>query len=102
GGYDYPPQVRFEIDQDDPASYSRAADFLEINNVEVVCVQHEFGIYGGPAGSHLLGFLEKLKRPVVTTLHSVLQSPNPDQRRVMDRLGQLSARFVVMARRGLD
>ena len=101
-GYDYPRPVRFEIAQDDPDSYSRAAEFLHINNVEVVSVQHEFGIFGGPAGAHLIGFLEQVKRPVVTTLHSVLQSPDPDQRWVMERLDNLSARFVVMAQRGLD
>lgn len=99
-GYDYPARVRFEIAQNDPDSYSRAAEFLHINNVEVVSVQHEFGIYGGPAGSYLLGFLEQVKRPVVTTLHTVLQSPSPDQRDVMNRLNELSERFIVMAERG--
>jgi glycosyltransferase involved in cell wall biosynthesis len=99
-GYDYPARVRFEIDQDDPESYTRAAEFLHINNVEVVSVQHEFGIYGGPAGSHLLGFLSQLKKPVVTTLHTVLKAPNAAQREVMDRLNELSERFVVMAERG--
>ena len=98
--YPYPSRVRFEIDQDDPASYLRAAEFLHINNVEVVSVQHEFGIYGGPAGSMLLGFLSELRRPVVTTLHTVLSSPDPDQREVMRRLDQLSERFIVMAERG--
>ncbi|GAA5483104.1 glycosyltransferase family 4 protein [Haloferula sargassicola] len=99
-GYDYPPEVRFEIAQDETESYSRAAAFLHINNVEVVSVQHEFGIFGGPAGSHLLGFLEQVKRPVVTTLHSVLRSPDPDQRRVMESLDAHSTRLVVMAERG--
>ena len=99
-GYDYPPRVRFEIDQDDPESYARAAEFLHINNVEVVSVQHEFGIYGGPAGSHLLGFLSQLKKPVVTTLHTVLKAPDTAQREVMEQLDQLSNRFIVMAERG--
>jgi glycosyltransferase involved in cell wall biosynthesis len=99
-GYDYPPRVRFEIEQDDPESYTRAAEFLHINNVEVVSLQHEFGIYGGPAGSHLLGFLAQLKKPVVTTLHTVLKSPDPAQRQVMEQLDQLSERFIVMAERG--
>ena len=78
-GYDYPAQVRFEIDEKELDSYRRAADFLNINNVEVVSVQHEFGIYGGPAGSHLLAFLRDVHMPVVTTLHTVLQEPNPEQ-----------------------
>ena len=99
-GYDYPAQVRFEIDEKELDSYRRAADFLNINNVEVVSVQHEFGIYGGPAGSHLLAFLRDVHMPVVTTLHTVLQEPNPDQRAVMKQLDTLSNRFIVMADRG--
>ena len=93
-------RVRFEIDEKELDSYRRAADFLNINNVEVVSVQHEFGIYGGPAGSHLLAFLRDVHMPVVTTLHTVLQEPNPDQRVVMKQLDILSNRFIVMADRG--
>ncbi|MGA3172424.1 MAG: glycosyltransferase family 4 protein [Chthoniobacteraceae bacterium] len=99
-GYDYPPRVRFEIDEKELDSYRRAAEFLKINNVEVVCVQHEFGIYGGPAGSHLLAFLREVRTPVVTTLHTVLRDPNKDQRMVMQQLDLLSDRFIVMAERG--
>jgi glycosyltransferase involved in cell wall biosynthesis len=99
-GYNYPSRVRFEIDQNDPGSYLRAADFLHINNVEVISVQHEFGIYGGMAGDLLLDFLECVKKPVVTTLHTILQSPDPDQLRVMKELDRLCARFIVMAERG--
>ena len=99
-GYDYPARVRFELDEQELDSYRRAAEFLNINNVEVVSVQHEFGIYGGPAGSHLLEFLREVRKPVVTTLHTVLQDPNADQRAVMDQLDALSTRFVVMAERG--
>lgn len=99
-GYSYPPEVRFEIEEQDLSSYLRAADFLNISNVDVVCLQHEFGIYGGPAGGHILAFLRELRMPVVTTLHTVLLNPNPDQRRVMEGLIALSARLVVMADRG--
>lgn len=99
-GYDYPGRVRFEIEEKEIASYRRAAEFLNINNVEVVSVQHEFGIYGGPAGSHLLELLREVRMPVVTTLHTVLQEPNPDQRTVMAELDRLSNRFIVMADRG--
>src|SRR5271163_532797 len=100
GGYDYPDIVRFEIEEQDMASYQRAADFLNISNVEVVSIQHEFGIYGGPAGSHLLALLRELRMPVVTTLHTVLLNPNADQRRVMQELIARSARLVVMSERG--
>src|SRR5205807_4986886 len=94
-GYEYPEVVRFEIEEQDLSSYQRAADFLNINNVDIVCLQHEFGIFGGPAGSHLLALLRELKVPVVTTLHTVLSQPNPEQRRVMQELIARSARVVV-------
>jgi len=99
-GYDYPARVRFEIAEQEVDSYRRAAEFLNINNVEVVSVQHEFGIYGGAAGSHLLEFLREVQMPVVTTLHTVLANPTDDQRAVMGQLDALSQRFIVMAERG--
>ena len=100
GGYEYPEAVRFEVEEQDLASYQRAADFLNIGNADIVSVQHEFGIYGGPAGSHLLALLRELKMPVVTTLHTVLREPNADQRRVMQELIARSTRLVVMTERG--
>ena len=101
-GYDYPPRVRFEMDQKDLDSYRRAADFLNFNNADVLCVQHEFGIYGGPAGSHLLALLKEVRMPVVTTLHTILREPNADQRMVMEELVRRSDRLVVMARKGAE
>ncbi len=99
-GYDYPSPVRFEITESDIDSYARAADFLNINRVEVLSVQHEFGIYGGAAGSHLLALLRAVRMPVVTTLHTVLSEPSHDQRSVMMQLDALSNRFIVMTEHG--
>lgn len=101
-GYDYPAEVRFEIAEQDLPSYLRAADFLNITDVDAVCVQHEFGIFGGPAGSHLLALLRELRMPIVTTLHTVLRDPNSEQRRVMRELIRLSTRLVVMSERGAE
>jgi glycosyltransferase involved in cell wall biosynthesis len=101
-GYDYPAEVRFEIAEQDLTSYLRAADFLNITDVDVVCVQHEFGIFGGPAGSHLLALLRELQMPIVTTLHTVLREPNAEQRRVMRELIRLSTRLAVMSERGRE
>lgn len=101
-GYKYPSRVRFEMLEKDLDSYRRAADYLNFNNTDVLCVQHEFGIYGGPAGGHLLALLKEVRMPVVTTLHTVLQSPNPAQRKVMDELILRSDRLVVMARKGAE
>jgi glycosyltransferase involved in cell wall biosynthesis len=100
GCYQYPDVVRFEIEEQDLESYRCAADFLNSSNVDVVSVQHEFGIFGGPAGSHLLALLRRLTAPVVTTLHTVLRTPNADQHRVMRELLARSTRLVVMTERG--
>ncbi len=99
-GYQYPEVVRFEIEEQDLSSYLRAADFLNISDVDIVCLQHEFGIFGGPAGGNILALLRELRMPVVTTLHTVLRDPSADQRRVMEGLISLSTRLVVMAERG--
>lgn len=99
-GYAYSPRVRFELLEGDLDSYRRAADFLNFDNADLLCVQHEFGIYGGPAGSHLLALLKEVRMPVVTTLHTLLQHPNPAQRKVMTELISRSDRLVVMAHKG--
>ncbi len=101
-GYDYPPRVRFELLEKDLDSYRRAADYLNFNNADVLCVQHEFGIYGGAAGSHLLALLKEVRMPVVTTLHTVLSEPNAAQRLVMEELVRRSDRLIVMAHKGAE
>ncbi|MFZ1399398.1 MAG: glycosyltransferase family 4 protein [Candidatus Promineifilaceae bacterium] len=101
-GYAYPSRVRFELIEKDIDSYRRAADFININNVDLVCLQHEYGIYGGTAGSHILALLRELNTPIVTTLHTVLQKPNPDQCRVLQEVAALSDRVVVMSERGVE
>ena len=95
--YDYPEKVRLELAQEDVASYERAADFLNFNGNDLVCLQHEYGIYGGTAGRHVLALLRKLKMPLVTTLHTVLREPDADQRLVLEEIAQLSDRIVVMS-----
>jgi hypothetical protein len=97
-GYAYPPEVRFEIAEQDLSSYRRAADFLNLTDTDVICLQHEFGIYGGTAGSHLLALLKEVRMPVVTTLHTILSEPNATQRQVMDEISRRSDRLVVIAR----
>src|SRR5438093_2293990 len=102
GGYAYPGRVRFELTERDLTSYQRAADFLNISNVDVVCLQHEYGIFGGPAGSHILALLRDLRMPIVTTLHTVLEEPDAGQRQVLEELAVLSDRFVVMSARATE
>ena len=99
-GYAYPPRVRFEMDERDLESYRRAANFLNITNVDVACLEHEFGLFGGPAGSYILALLRELRMPVVVTLHTVRHEPDPAQRRVMRELAEIADRLIVMSQRG--
>jgi hypothetical protein len=101
-GYAYPDRVRFEVAQNSLNEYRNTADFLNVNQVQSTCVQHEYGIFGGRAGSHLLALLRELRMPIVTTLHTVLRDPNDDQRRVLEELAQLSDRLVVMSQRAVE
>jgi len=96
-GYDYPVRVRFELSEDSQASYRQAADFLNFSNIDLVCLQHEYGIFGGVAGGHVLVLLRHLRMPFVTTLHTVLRDPTPDQRAVMEEIATLSDRLIVMS-----
>ena len=95
--YSYPERVRFEISEGDIASYRAAADFLNARNVDLVCLQHEYGIFGGKSGNHIMELLKHLKMPVVTTLHTVLREPNLDQRVVMHKIAARSERLIVMS-----
>lgn len=101
-GYRYPPRVRFEINEKELSAYRRGADFLNINEVDVVCLQHEYGIFGGKAGAHVLGLLRELRMPIVTTLHTILREPNTQQKEVMDELVSLSEKVVVMSEKGVQ
>jgi glycosyltransferase involved in cell wall biosynthesis len=95
--YEYPDVVRLELEQEDRSSYERAADFLNFNGNDLVCLQHEYGIFGGAAGSHILTLLRRLKMPLVTTLHTVLREPDWNQRAVLEEIAQLSDRLIVMS-----
>ena len=101
-GYSYPARVRFELSEDNLASYRQAADFLNFSNIDLVCLQHEYGIFGGRAGAHILELLRRLNMPFVTTLHTVLRDPDPDQRAVMEEIATLSDRLIVMSQQSAD
>ncbi|MCJ7697024.1 MAG: glycosyl transferase family 1, partial [Thermoplasmata archaeon] len=96
-GYQYPERVRLEIKEQELDTYKAAADFLNLNDVDIVCLQFEYGIFGGKAGSYILSLLRNLIMPIITTLHTVLKNPNVEQRRVMDELLAKSDYAVVMS-----
>ncbi len=100
GAYDYPDIVKFSIDQHQIRSYEEAAEYLNSQSLDVISVQHEYGIFGGPAGSYLLHCLREVKAPIVTTLHTVLQKPDQYQLAVLTELSQLSERLIVMSQYG--
>ena len=98
--YDYPASVRLQIHDEKLEDYQRAAQFLNAGQFDVVCLQHEFGIFGGEAGGHIVTLLTNLTVPIVTTLHTVLDAPNPAQRRVLRQIADVSSTVVVMAEKG--
>src|SRR5438477_3746994 len=100
--YDYPASVALQIRDDSIEAYVRAAAVLNAGRFDVACLQHEFGIFGGEAGGHILELLSRLTMPVVTTLHTVLAKPTAAQRAVMDRIVEASAKIVVMANKGRE
>ncbi len=95
--YLYPERVQFEICEGDIASYREAAEFLNAGKVDLVCLQHEYGIFGGKSGNYIIELLKHLKMPVITTLHTVLREPNLDQRAVMHKIAARSERLIVMS-----
>jgi glycosyltransferase involved in cell wall biosynthesis len=101
-GYGYDSRVCFDILDEDISEYTRAADFLNIRGVSAILLQHEFGIYGGADGSHVLTMMRDSRMPILTTLHTVLSEPSPSQREVFDEVARLSDRLVVMSQRSVD
>jgi hypothetical protein len=100
--YDYPASVALQIEDGNVEEYARAADFLNAGRFDAVSLQHEFGIFGGDAGAHILVLLSRLTIPVVTTLHTVLAKPTAPQRAVMERIVEVSSKIVVMANKARD
>ena len=100
--YDYPSTVGFQIQDGCIEDYVSAAEFLNAGHFDVVCLQHEFGIYGGEAGEHIVTLLWRLTMPIVTTLHTVLSEPTKAQRDVLARIVAASSKIVVMAEKGRE
>jgi hypothetical protein len=96
------PVVHLQVNDDKIEDYLRAADVLNAGQFDVVSLQHEFGIFGGEAGDHIMALLSRLTMPIVTTLHTVLSGPTPVQRGVLDRIVDASSRVVVMAEKGRE
>lgn len=100
--YSYTKDVRYQLSSSSLSSYRRAAEFVNTSSANIVSLQHEYGIFGGKDGDQILTFLRRVKVPVVTTLHTVLPTPSPSQKAVMDEICALSRRIVVMSDSGAE
>jgi glycosyltransferase involved in cell wall biosynthesis len=100
--YNYPPEVEFEIEQNEIVSYIRAANFLNANNFDAVILQHEYGIFGGKDGRHILQLLKRLQMPVLTTLHTIVDEPTLGQREVLQELATLSRKLISISKKGIE
>ena len=100
--YKYPDCVRFEVRQEEPADYRLAADFMNTRGLDLLLLQHEYGIFGGQEGAHVLNLVRDMRMPVVTTVHTVLENPLPQQRHILSSIAEMSDRLVVMSRRGAE
>jgi glycosyltransferase involved in cell wall biosynthesis/CBS domain-containing protein len=99
--YDYGIRVKSQIDAQDIQSYEKAAQYINASDADVVNLQHEYGIFGGEWGEYVIELLRRIKKPVVTTLHTILEEPTPDARMVLQRILEQSDVVVVMARVGI-
>jgi glycosyltransferase involved in cell wall biosynthesis len=102
GRYDYPPAVTGTIPQNDRAAYFETARKIEASGAQAIWLQHEYGIYGGPAGEYILALLDRTTLPLIVTLHTGLEKPSADERAVMEGLLRRAAKVVVMAERGRE
>jgi glycosyltransferase involved in cell wall biosynthesis len=95
--YDYPPPVCFQVREEMIDDYAQGAELLNKASFDVVCLQHEYGIFGGESGGNIIDLLSHLEMPIVTTLHTVLADATPSQRDVMRRIIDISAKIVIMS-----
>ena len=99
--YNYPDDVQFEIEQNEVISYVRASNYLNTNNIDAVILQHEYGIFGGSYGEHILQLLKRLRMPVITTLHTIIDNPTPEQKSIMSEIGRLSSKVISISQKGM-
>lgn len=95
-GYDYPERVQHEILEQDMSSYTRASDYINESGADLVCLQHEYGIFGGAEGSYILSTLRALQIPIVTTFHTIVRQPTPRQESILKKIVSLSQYLIVM------
>ncbi len=100
--YNYPEEVVFQIQRDKLEDYYRAADYINQSDVDIVCLQHEFGLFGGDAGDYIFALLSGINKPVITTMHTVIREPEPEYRVSTEKLIRCSEKLVVMSQSAVD
>src|SRR5690554_7144984 len=100
--FEYPSDVVMEVEQNVISSFINAGEYLNSNNYDAVILQHEFGIFGGTDGVHILQLLKRLRMPVVTTLHTIVDDPTENQRHVVNELARLSQRLISISQKGVE
>ncbi len=98
----FPSEVGFEVAKERRSDYIRAAEYVNSSDIDAICIQHEFGIFGGPYGVYILDFVRRLEKPFAITLHTVLESPCPDQRGILAELARRASAVIVMSRKAVD
>ena len=99
--YQYADPVKFEVRRNVKNDYVCAADYINFSHVDLISVQHEFGLFGGDAGSYLNLFLHKINAPIITTLHTVLGEPSPPYYQSTVDVCEVSRNIIVMNQRGI-
>ena len=101
-GYKYSSDVNFEIKDKNINDFKEAANYLNLSDTDVINIQHEFGLYGGEGGSNILYLINKLNKPIITTLHTVLEDPSKEELRVIQEIGKRSSYLVVQSHRSFE
>lgn len=101
GGYKYPADVKFVIRDKSINDFKEAANYLNLSDADVINLQHEYGLYGGEAGSNILFLADSLHKPLVTTLHTVLEKPSDDEYKVLREIGERSSYMIVQSKRAV-
>jgi len=100
--YEYPEEVKYVVRQNHQKDYIRAANFINTSNADVCILEHEFGIYGGESGIYILPFINRLEKPLLSILHTVLKDPSYVQRIIIREIAEQSAKIIVMSQRAVE
>lgn len=100
--YDYPEEVVFQIQRDRIEDYYRAADFINQSDIDIVCLQHEFGLFWGNAGDYIFALLSGINKPIISTMHTIIQKPEPEYRVSTEKLIRYSEKLIVMSQTAVD